>query len=793
MRQAVILVGGRGTRLGDLAKDTPKPLLPVVGDTRFLDLTIDDFARFGVREIILMAGHLGEQVEARYQGTRVRDAEVRVIREPAPAGTAGALQHAADRLDEVFFLANGDGLFDFNILALRQALGPDDIGALAIRSVPDGRRYGIVELDGRYIAAFREKDESRTGAAFISAGVYCLRRTILDHITTTPCSIEADVFPHLAMARRLAFAVGGGYFIDIGLPETLAEGRARLLDVVRRPAVFFDRDGTLTRDLGYTYKTEDLVWLPGAIDAIRYCNDSGWLAIVVTNQSGLARGLYTEPEMRQFHAAMQLALAAHGAHIDAFYHCPYHEDGAVARWRAADHPDRKPNPGLLRRARLEWPIDWTRSVMVGDMIADVDAARAAGIRGVRVAPGEIKGAVRAAITMPHAPRKESAAATAHSLLQARAAAGRDWLTRVALPHWWTQGFDREAGLFHERLDLNGVPLADMPRRTRVQARQTFVYATAMRIDPAGPWAEATRAGVHALMTRSLHPEGGTVFLLDPRGGTLDKRRDLYDLAFVVFALAHAATVLNDRPELISVATNLVDWLEANWTHPSGGYLEGDITPTPPRRQNPHMHLFEALLALHAATGDVTFLARADRIATLFATRFFDPVAGGLPEYFDDAWRPAPGEEGKIVEPGHQFEWSWLLHRFAAAGGADHRCIAERLRVHAEAYGVDPATGVTVDEVYLNGVTRSRTSRLWPNTERIKANVARYEQTRDPDAAAAIASAFDVLQTYLQAPTSGVWRDRLLPDGTFIDEPAPASSFYHIMLAYAELLRVADLP
>ena len=792
MRQAVILVGGRGTRLGELAKDIPKPLLSVAGDVRFLDVMIDDLSRFGLRDIILLAGHLGEQVVARYEGALIRGAAVSVIRESEPAGTAGALRYAADRLDDVFFLANGDGLFDFNILALRQALRPDDIGALAIRQVPDGRRYGLVELDGRHISAFREKDESRTGAAFISAGVYCLRREVLDRISTTPCSIEADVFPRLASERRLAFVEGKGYFIDIGLPETLAMARTTLLDVVRRPAVFFDRDGTLTRDLGYSYRVEDLVWLPGAIEAIRACNDAGWLAIVVTNQSGLARGFYEEADMHRFHAAMQSALAEHGAHLDAFYHSPYHEHGSVARWTVKNHPDRKPNSGLFRRAQLEWPIDRSRSIMVGDRETDVEAACAAGIRGVRLVEGNLEHIVRAALTTPRSSTRECGAAVAHRQLQTRAAMAHDWLTRIALPHWWIHGFDRDAGLFHEKLYLNGTPVAGLPRRTRVQARQTFVYATAMRVDPAGPWAEATRAGVSALLTRSIHSRGGTVFLLDPQGEALDTRRDLYDLAFVVFALAHAAAALSEKDELIGAATELIHWLETNWTHPNGGFREGEIMPSPPRRQNPHMHLFEALLALYAATGDAAFLVRANRIATLLATRLFNPDAGALPEYFDDAWHPALGEEGEIVEPGHLFEWSWLLHQLALAGGDDHRSIAERLRVHAEAYGVDPATGVTLDEVYLNGLPRIRTSRLWPQTERMKANLARYEQTRDPDAAAAVSSAFDMLQTYLQTPAPGLWRDRRLPDGAFVDEPAPASSFYHIVLAYAELKRVAAL-
>src|SRR5262249_16611529 len=154
-------------------------------------------------------------------------------------------------------------------------------------------------------------------------------------------------------ANALAAYVADGYFIDIGLPETLARARAEAPDRMRRPAILFDRDGTLVRDDGYTHRIEDLAWMPGAIEAIRPCNHSGALAIVVTNQSGIARGYYSEAQARAFHAHMNADLARHGAHIDAFYLCPYHSDAADPRYAIAHHPDRKPRPGMLRRALLE--------------------------------------------------------------------------------------------------------------------------------------------------------------------------------------------------------------------------------------------------------------------------------------------------------------------------------------------------------------------------------------------------------------------------------------------------------
>jgi mannose-6-phosphate isomerase len=201
-----------------------------------------------------------------------------------------------------------------------------------------------------------------------------------------------------------------------------------------------------------------------------------------------------------------------------------------------------------------------------------------------------------------------------------------------------------------------------------------------------------------------------------------------------------------------------------------------------------MHMLEALLALHEANGDPRYLDRARVLVGLLRTRFISPRWNALLEYFDDGWSPQPGAEGRIVEPGHQFEWAWLLDRYRRNGGESVADVAERIRVNGEVYGID-AAGYTIDETWAEGGVRKPTSRLWPHTERIKANIVRFETTGDPRSAEAALQACDALATYLDP--RGFWRDRRRPDGSFVDEPAPASSFYHVILAYSELLRVTD--
>jgi D-glycero-D-manno-heptose 1,7-bisphosphate phosphatase len=154
------------------------------------------------------------------------------------------------------------------------------------------------------------------------------------------------------------------------------------IDQVKRPAAFLDRDGVLNVDTGYVYRIDQLEWVTDATEAVRLLNETGLIVIVVTNQSGVARGLYDEAAVHQLHAYMQDVLQAKGAHVDAFYYCPHHPDGTIKEF-AVDCQCRKPGTGMLEQAAREWPIDFSRSFLIGDRDADMAAAAAFKIRGVR--------------------------------------------------------------------------------------------------------------------------------------------------------------------------------------------------------------------------------------------------------------------------------------------------------------------------------------------------------------------------------------------------------------------------
>ena len=155
-----------------------------------------------------------------------------------------------------------------------------------------------------------------------------------------------------------------------------------------RPALFLDRDGVINVDRNYVYRVEDFAWIEGAADVIKRFNDKGWWVFVVTNQSGIARGYYTEEQMQTLHDWLVVELEKRGAKIDRIYHCPYHEDGTIARY-TKDSYDRKPKPGMLIRAMTDFPVIKDRSFLIGDKQADLEAAKAAGVRGFLFSGGNL--------------------------------------------------------------------------------------------------------------------------------------------------------------------------------------------------------------------------------------------------------------------------------------------------------------------------------------------------------------------------------------------------------------------
>lgn len=372
---------------------------------------------------------------------------------------------------------------------------------------------------------------------------------------------------------------------------------------------------------------------------------------------------------------------------------------------------------------------------------------------------------------------------------------RGWLFDSALPLWCGPGRDRVGGGFAERLALDGSPAAAAAKRFRVQARQVFSYCVAGRLGwPAGggdTWRDAADAGAAFMTAHCWHQDGGWVMATAADGSADDTTREAYEQAFGILAFGALEAAGNTEAAgwvdktLAFLDDGLADTADRGYW---SGYRES-IPDKLPRRQNPHMHLLEALLVVYQARQDSAILARAAAIIGLFRDKLFDPETRTLGEFFTDDWQPAAGDDGQKVEPGHHFEWVWLLHQYSRLSGDDLSAEASALFDFGRAHGVDPTDGLAFDGVGRDGRILDDNKRLWVQTEAIKALVARAEMAGDDGAAALLGPLVDqVFTTYLDGH-NGAWQDHVSRDGSGFAKTAPASTFYHLILAFSEVLRV----
>lgn len=364
---------------------------------------------------------------------------------------------------------------------------------------------------------------------------------------------------------------------------------------------------------------------------------------------------------------------------------------------------------------------------------------------------------------------------------------REFLFEEAFPLWSDRGLDRAHGGFFEKLNPDGTP-TDEPRRARVTGRQIYAFAIAGRHGWPGPADETMVYALDNLFRRHLDPTGGMVIsTVAADGRVLRGDFDLYDHAFVLFGLAAAAG--RGQPTEARAA-RLRDDMRAGWRHPLAGFEES-VPRSLPLKANPHMHMLEAALAWAEISADPAWAALADEIAELCLARFLDPISGALREYFDGDWLAEARPEMTAIEPGHQFEWAWLMRRWGRSRGrADALAAARRLTHIGEGPGVCPVRDLAMNELNADLTLRDGLCRLWPQTERIKAHVAAFSAAGDAaerDEIAGIAArAIAGLCRYFDHPLKGAWWEHIGIDGRPLAEPARTTSLYHITCAFDEV-------
>jgi mannose/cellobiose epimerase-like protein (N-acyl-D-glucosamine 2-epimerase family) len=369
-----------------------------------------------------------------------------------------------------------------------------------------------------------------------------------------------------------------------------------------------------------------------------------------------------------------------------------------------------------------------------------------------------------------------------------------WLTRTLVPAWIARTVVAGSPGYVESFTHAGEPDPAPARTTLVTARLVYVYSHAYLLRPDPAALAAAQHGVAFLLTRCRGSDGRFRHRVQPDGTAIDDRTDLYDLAFVLFALAWFARASGDR-QVLTAADEIDAFMEAELARPNGGFAE-DSLGTLPRRQNPHMHLLEAFHALAETTGEARWLDRARAIVRLTEASLFDRETGSLGEFFPGDWQPWPGERGRLREPGHHFEWVWLLAHHARLTGERHGLgLADRLHAFGLRHGIaalPDGSPLVLDEIDRNGTPVATTGLLWPQTEAIKAFSARLEAGDASAGARLDAHLATIFRHFVDADT-GLWHNQVTAEGEPVRAAIPVRVLYHLVLALAEVTRVRGLP
>ena len=365
---------------------------------------------------------------------------------------------------------------------------------------------------------------------------------------------------------------------------------------------------------------------------------------------------------------------------------------------------------------------------------------------------------------------------------------KNWLSEDVYPLWQTRGIDHMSGGFVETLGFDKSDLG-LPRRAMVQSRQIYSFLTGARMGcfPKDQSSLAVLQGTHYMVECFSAESGAFIYSINPDGSPKVLNPDLYTQAFALFGLAQAYSIAPET-KTKDRAKKILHYLKRERKVAGGGYTELDEKGTASYTSNPHMHLFEAAVAWMQVDSDPVWKELGHELITLCLTKFIDPETQVLGEYFDENWN-ALRENGRFIyEPGHQYEWAWLMSLYEDLTKQDLKEVRHRLFKLADKHGTSPTRKVAFDEMWSDFKPKAITSRFWPQGERIKAAARLGTEVPKSEQAAYAKAADDAMETlfkFLETPTPGMWYDRLSETDTFEGNSSKSSSLYHIINAMEE--------
>lgn len=396
--KAVIMAGGKGTRISSLVSDIPKPMIKI-GGKPVLEREIECLRSQGFDDIILTVGHLGKVICDYFGDGRRFGVNIDYYFEQEPLGNAGALFKIKDKLKDDFLLLNGDAIFDIDFnrfVAYHKKCG----GLATLFTHPNSHPYDssiIISAADGSVEKWLTKEDERPEfyKNRVNAGLHVLSPEILSGKFAEKVDLDRDILKPLAGTGKMFVYDSPEYVKDMGTPERyyavcrdFKAGKVESKNLHKQQkAIFLDRDGTINKYVGFLTNIEDFVLENGVIEAVKKINDSGYLAIVITNQPVVARGEVTFDGLEKIHNKMETLLGVGGAYLDAIYYCPHHPhkgfEGEIAELKI-DCECRKPKPGMILKAAEDYNIDLAQSWMIGDGESDILCGKNAGCRTAEI-------------------------------------------------------------------------------------------------------------------------------------------------------------------------------------------------------------------------------------------------------------------------------------------------------------------------------------------------------------------------------------------------------------------------
>jgi D-glycero-D-manno-heptose 1,7-bisphosphate phosphatase len=366
---AVILAGGKGSRIKSYLKNKPKPLIRI-GNKDFLAYLINNICKYNIRTIYILAGYRGAKIYKKFNNKIINFVKVKCIVEKEALGTGGCLNLIKNKVSNKFLVLNGDSIFDININEFTKTKVKKNEIHLAVTKNTNYASNN--KLNNLYVTK-KKLLEFKKNSKIMNGGIYLFNKSIFKSLKKGT-SLENDVIKNAIMNKQVKGFYSNNFFLDIGTKKNLLIAKKKIPNYFYRPAIFLDRDGTINKDTGYVYKINDFKINKGIKEILKWLSKNKFYLFIITNQAGIAHGFYKIKDFINLHQFIKFNFVKKNIFINDVKFCPYHPKAAIKKFKK-NSSFRKPNNSMVKEVFKDWSIDIKKSLMIGDKKIDEECAK----------------------------------------------------------------------------------------------------------------------------------------------------------------------------------------------------------------------------------------------------------------------------------------------------------------------------------------------------------------------------------------------------------------------------------